>query len=145
MTDKIGCWLWEKPYRITMWLIVQMRSMLKTKLRCYDRSNWVWYMTKTIQDNDAIDRTSLIYAEIELARPLWLGVACDENEIRQWCDRWYKYCLRRKQNWVVVTYQIECGLSKNKIEQWHNLLNRCCQCRKWNQVVMTDRPRCHLW
>ena len=49
-----------------------MQSMLKTKLRCHDRSNQVQFMTKTKQDNDVIDCISLIYVETktELLGPL---------------------------------------------------------------------------
>lgn len=39
--------------------------MSKMKLNCYDRTNRVWSMMKTIQDNDVIDRTSVVYIKIE--------------------------------------------------------------------------------
>lgn len=58
-----------------------MRSTLKTKLTCHDRSNHVWSVTKTKQDNDVIDCIGLVYAKIEteLSGPFGLGAICDEN------------------------------------------------------------------
>ena len=35
------------------------------KLNFRDRSDWVWFLTKTIQNNDVIDRTDAIYDKNE--------------------------------------------------------------------------------
>ena len=48
-----------------MWLIVQMRSTPKMKLRYHDQSNHVQSMMKTRKDNDAINHVSVVYAKIE--------------------------------------------------------------------------------
>ena len=33
------------------------------KLSCYDRLDWVWYVTKIRQDNDMIDCNDVVYTE----------------------------------------------------------------------------------
>ena len=43
--------------------MVQMWSMVKTKLSYYVRLDQVWSMTKTKQDNDMIDCTGAVYVE----------------------------------------------------------------------------------
>ena len=55
--------------------------MSKSKLNCWDLSNHVWFVMKTKLDNDVTNRISLVYAEtkIELSRPIWPGIICDEN------------------------------------------------------------------
>ena len=57
-------------------------------------------MTKTRQDNNIINRISLVYSdiEIELSGPIWLGAVCDEYQAGQRFDRSYKYGLHRKWN-----------------------------------------------
>ena len=57
-------------------------------------------MTKTRQDNNIINRISLVYSdiEIELSGPIWLGAVCDEYQAGQQFDRSYKYGLHRKWN-----------------------------------------------
>ena len=64
-----------------MWMIVQMQSTLKRKLRCNDQSDWVRCMKKTKEDNDMIDRIDLVYVEIEteLRGAIWLSTVCEEN------------------------------------------------------------------
>ena len=63
-TYLIECgWSMMKTIQATTWLIVQLQSMPKMKLSCYDRSNWVPFMTKTRQDNDLIDHTCMVYNE----------------------------------------------------------------------------------
>ena len=54
------------------WLIIQVRSTLKMKLNCHDRSNNVRYMMNTRHDNNVIDHIGTVYAEneIELSLPI---------------------------------------------------------------------------
>ena len=49
----------------------------------------VWSVTKTIQDNDMIKGTGIVYVEndIELSVLIGSSVVYDENQIRQWRDR----------------------------------------------------------
>lgn len=51
------------------------------KMSYHNRSNRVWSMIKTRQDNNVIDRIDLVYAEIETERlgPIALSTICDEN------------------------------------------------------------------
>ena len=53
----------------------------ETELSC--RSNRVWFVKKTKQDNDVTNRIGLVYVEteIELSGPLWSGVVYDEIQI----------------------------------------------------------------
>ena len=48
-----------------MWSIVYVSFVQNTILNSEDRSNNVRYMTKTRQDNDLIDHTSMLYVENE--------------------------------------------------------------------------------
>lgn len=59
--------------------------MSNSKLNYHDRSDRMWYGTKTIQDNDVIDCIGVIFAEydIELLRLVELCVVYDEDEIGQ--------------------------------------------------------------
>ena len=71
-----------------MWPDEEMQCTSKMILTYHDWSNQVFSVTKTIQDNDMIDRTSVVYVEndIELLWPIESGVDCDENHIEQLCD-----------------------------------------------------------
>ena len=55
--------------------------MPKIKLSCHEWSERVSYVTKIRQDNDVIDRTSVVYAksDIELSWLIRLGAIYDEN------------------------------------------------------------------
>ena len=50
-------------------MIVQVWFTLKTQLSCRDRSDRVWSMTKTRQDNDIINHKGAVYVENEIE--LW--------------------------------------------------------------------------
>lgn len=67
-----------------MWLIVQMRSMLITKLSLGEQLDRIQSLIKTKHDNDVIDHVGLVYAKIEikLSKPIWTSVVYDENQIR---------------------------------------------------------------
>ena len=58
------CGLWQIQDRTTMWLIVQVCSMPRTKLNCYDQSNEVRSMMKTRHDNNVTDCIGSVYAKI---------------------------------------------------------------------------------
>lgn len=60
-----------------MCLIVQVRSMLKTKLNSHDLFDGVLSMKKTIYDNDITDRTSGVYNEIEKEFFIIDRIGCD--------------------------------------------------------------------
>ena len=107
VTNGIGCQLWWKPNRTTMWLIIQMRSISKTKLSSRDQLNRVWSMTKTRLDNDVVDHIGLFYAKTktELWGPIWSDVIYDENQIGQQCDQSYRYVLRWKRCWTIMIDQ----------------------------------------
>lgn len=64
------------------------------------------------QDNDMIGHTSAIYTEnkTKLSQQIELGVVYDEKKIEQRCDRSYKYDLRHKGNWTIMTDRIESGM-----------------------------------
>ena len=98
MTNRIGCWLWWKLDRRTMWLIVQMQSTLKMKLNYHDWSDHVQSMMKTKQDNDMTDHIGLVYAKIktELLWAIWPSAIYDENQIGKGCDWSYRCGLRQK-------------------------------------------------
>ena len=72
---------------------------------------------KTRWENNVIDHTSAIHTEnkTELSWPIGLGVICDENQIGQQRDRLYRYDLRQKQYWTIVTNQ---NYDENRIGQW---------------------------
>lgn len=63
------------------WLMVQIQSTMKTKLRYRDRSNRVWSMMKTREENDVTYHISLVYIETKtkLLGPIYPGVICYEN------------------------------------------------------------------
>lgn len=48
-----------------MWLIIHMRSMLKMKLSCHNRLDWVRYVMKTKEDNYVTDLIGLVHAKTE--------------------------------------------------------------------------------
>lgn len=51
----------------------------------YDRSERMWYITKSREDNDLTNRTDVISIEynIELSIPIGQGEVYDENETGQ--------------------------------------------------------------
>ena len=59
-----------------------MSSIPKTKLCCRDRSNLVWSVMKTRQDNDVTQRMGLVYVEndIELLRHIGSSVVFEETK-----------------------------------------------------------------
>ena len=59
--------------------------MPKTKLSFLDLLDWVRFVIKTIQENNVINHTSLVYIETktELLRPIKLGMVCYKNQIGQ--------------------------------------------------------------
>ena len=65
-----------------MWLIEQVRSILKMILNFYDWSNRVPTMTKTRNNNYVTNHIDMTYIEneTELLWPIELGVVCDENQ-----------------------------------------------------------------
>ena len=60
--------------------IVQVRSTPNMKLNYHDRSEKVWFMMNTRQDNDMTNRTSVILAEYdaELERPIEQNMVYDD-------------------------------------------------------------------
>ena len=88
-----------------MWLIVQVQSMLKTKLSCLDRLDRVWFMMKTRQDNDMTDRAGVVYVKNK-TKLSWLikpSVVYDESQIGQRHDQSYRYNLRQKRYLTIIT------------------------------------------
>ena len=59
------------------------------KLSFCDQLDWVQSMIKTTQDNNVTDYIDALYAEneIELLWTIRQGAFCDENHIRQRCNR----------------------------------------------------------
>lgn len=57
--------------------------MPKMKLSFLDLLDWVQFVIKTIQENNVINHTSLVYVETktELLRPIKLGMVCYKNMI----------------------------------------------------------------
>lgn len=55
-----------------MRLIVQVQSKPKLEMNYYDRSERMWYITKSREDNDLTNRTDVISTEynIELSIPI---------------------------------------------------------------------------
>lgn len=102
-----------------------MCSTPKMKLSYGNRLDRVWFMTKTRQDNDLIDRIGLVYAknDIELSRLIWLTVIYDENETGQWLDQLYRCRLHKNQNRIVRTYRTRCGMlpKPNKTMTWSTI------------------------
>ena len=66
-----GVWSMTNIARTRTWLIVQVWSMLKSKLNSYDQSSKLRSIKKTKQDNDVTDHKGVISIEydIELSRP----------------------------------------------------------------------------
>ena len=62
-------------------------------------------MTKTRWESDVVNLISLVYAEtkIELSGLVWPNAIYDENQIRQWCDQWYKCILHWKRYSTITT------------------------------------------
>ena len=66
---------------------------------CYcDKLDYVWFVTKTKQDNGMTDLISLIYSKTEtkLSEPVQPDAVYDENKIGQWHDQCYKCILHWK-------------------------------------------------
>ena len=65
-----------------MWLIEQVRSILKMILNFCDWLNRVPTMTKTRNNNYVTNHIDMTYIENEtkLLWPIELGVVCDENQ-----------------------------------------------------------------
>ena len=101
------CTVWWKLDMTTMWLIVQVRSTLKTILNYCDWLDKLLFVMKTRHDNDMIDRTGAVYTEndIELSWLIGLGVNCYGNLIGKQCVWSYKISLCQKWNWVVMIDQ----------------------------------------
>ena len=68
------------------------------------------------------DSTGTVYAEneTELSWSIRPSVDCDENHIKQWCDKSYKCGLRWKQNWATMIDQIGCRMWRkpNRTTTW---------------------------
>ena len=111
-TYQTECDLWWKPDKTMIWLIFHVWSTLKTKLSCYDWSNWVQSVMKTRQDNDMIDYRGAVYIEndIKLSWFIKLGAICDEHQTWQRRDRLYRCGLRQNWNYIVETYMTRCSL-----------------------------------
>lgn len=111
VTDQIGCWLWWKPNRTTMWLIIEMWSMLKTKLICHNRlDRYNLWQKPDMKMMDQSYKSSLLQkwnwdVVIEIT-----GSIYNENKTGQQCDRSYRCGLCWKWYWIVVTDQIRCRL-----------------------------------
>lgn len=91
--------LWWRPEMTTTCLIVQVQSTPKSKLIYHDRSNMMWYIMKSKQDNDTIDRTSVISVKYDIEMSILIGQCAvyDEKNIGQQCDCSYRCGLC--QNW----------------------------------------------
>ena len=78
------------------------------KQSCRNRSDQVWFVTKTKQNNDVIDQLGLVNAEndIELLGPIWQGIDCGENQIGQQHDQLYRNCICQNWNWDIGAYRI---------------------------------------
>ena len=65
------------------------------KQSCRNRSDQVWFVTKTKQDNDVTDQLGLVNVEndIELLGLIWQGIDCGENQIGQQRDQLYRNCI----------------------------------------------------
>ena len=65
-------------------------------------------MNHESQDNNVTNSKGVIFTkyDIELSRPFGQCVIYDEDEIGQWHDLLYRFALRRKQYWTVMTDSI---------------------------------------
>ena len=66
MIDLLGCGLWWRLDRTTMWQIVQVWSMSKSELNSHDRSSRILSITKIRHDNDVTNRTGAVYDENDI-------------------------------------------------------------------------------
>ena len=48
-----------------MWLIISVWSMLKLEFNYHEWSDKMWFITKSRQDNDVTDCTSVIFVEYD--------------------------------------------------------------------------------
>ena len=60
MTYITGYGLWWRPNRTMTWLIVQVRFTPILELNCHDPLDWMWYIMKSRQNKDMIDRIGVI-------------------------------------------------------------------------------------
>lgn len=105
------CGRWWKQYRM-MWLIIHVRSTLKTIMNCHDWWNWMQSLMKTRADNDATDHTGAVYIK-NGTKLLWLirsSINSYEKKTIQLRDWGYKYNLSQKWNWAVMTDQTRYSL-----------------------------------
>ena len=94
---------------------------VETKLNYYDWSNGVWFMMKTRQDNDKIDRIGTIYAKIgtKMSWSIKQDTVYDEKQTKQRYDQSYKCNLRKIRYLTIKTQWTVCDL-------W----------RKWDKTTM---------
>ena len=106
MANRTGCQLWRKLDRTRTWLMVWMQSIPKMKkARCQ-----LW--RKLDRPNYFTNRTDVVYIkyETELSWPIESGTICDENQIEQQRELWYRYGLRQKRYQTIMTDQTRCSL-----------------------------------
>lgn len=86
--------------------------MSEKKLSKCDRLHRVYYVTKARQDNNVTNHIDLVYAEIEieLSRPIWPSVVCDENHIGQQHGRLYNCIILQNQYWTILIDRIKYSL-----------------------------------
>ena len=57
-------------------------------MNCYDRWNWVQFVTKIREDNNVIDRIGVVYAKNDIELPWLIGSSVDgyKNKMCQQSD-----------------------------------------------------------
>lgn len=105
MIDPTGYDIRRRPDKTTMWLIIWVRSTLKSELNCHDRLDKIRSIMKAKQDNDMTDHKGMISIEYntKLLSPTRQCAIYEEDGTGQWLDRLYKSVLCRKWNWTIMT------------------------------------------
>lgn len=124
----------------TTWLIVQVWSTSKSELHYHDRLDKMWFILKSRQDNDVIDRIGITFVKCttELSRPIRQDTIHLEKKTRQWRDRLYRCALRKMRYSTVKTDWIVYGLwwrwdkpTILAIIQVHSMLKMKLNCLIW--------------
>ena len=111
--------LWRRRERTMTWSIVQVRFTQKIKINYHDRSNRVWSIAKTRQDNDMIDGIDVVYVKIriELSWPIIQGAAYHKKQIGEWRDLSYRCDLFKKWYWPIKSFRYYAIYDQNETRQ----------------------------
>ena len=90
-----------------MWLILSVRFMLKLELNYHEWSDKMWFITKSRQDNDVTDCTSVIFVVPNYQD--WLNNVWCMSKMRQYNDVIDRISMLYIENKTEILWLIQWG------------------------------------